>query len=70
MWLKQRARVALVCVLGCSYTNTLKMEQSVVVRPGWMGNERRITRKPNRIQGFLLVMDMVGLLSSDGAAVT
>lgn len=70
MRLIQRARAALGCVLGCSYTSTLKMEQSVVVRPrGWMGNKRRISRKPNRSQGFLLAMDMAGLQSSDGAAV-
>lgn len=66
MRLIQRARVALGCVLGCSYTNSLKMEQSVVVRPrGWMGNKRRISRKPNRSQGFPLAMDMEGVQSSD-----
>lgn len=67
MRLIQRARVALGCVLGCSYTNSLKMEQSVVVRPRvWMGNKRRISRKPSRSQGFPLAMDMEGVQSSDG----
>lgn len=61
------SRVASGCVLGCSSANSQNSKQSVLFRPrGWVGNGRRISRKPNRSQGFLLPMDMEGLQSFDG----